>query len=152
MHNEEDFSLLQDGTNLRSNHIFPYTHNFHTENYIYAYLCIQSFPKQFTDDYLSNHLYGQEARNVFVQHPRYNIEVFLKWANIGQAIINSRWAKVAHAFNIIVGSILHSASTASQTRFICLSIDYETVLCKGCYTTDLMLLYCGLLYYLLVVL
>ena len=74
-------------------------------NDIYAYLCIQSFPKQFTDDYLSTHLYGQEARKVFVQHPRYNIEVFLKRANDGRAIINRRWAKVAKAFNILEGSI-----------------------------------------------
>ena len=75
------------------------------KNYIYAYLCIQSFPKQFTDDYLSTHLYGQEARKVFVQHPRYNIEVFLKRANDGRAIIHKRWAKVAKAFNILEGSI-----------------------------------------------
>jgi len=75
------------------------------KNYIYAYLCIQSFLKQFTDDYLSNHLYGQEARKVFVQHPRYNIEVFLKRANDGRAIIHRRWAKVAKAFNILEGSI-----------------------------------------------
>ena len=74
-------------------------------NDIYAYLCIQSFPKQFTDDYLSTHLYGQEARKVFVQHPRYNIKVFLKRANDGRAIINRRWAKVAQAFNFLEGSI-----------------------------------------------
>src|SRR3954469_23781358 len=74
-------------------------------NGIYAYLSIQFFPKQFTDDYLSTHLYGQEARKVFVQHPHYNIEVFLKRANDGRAIINSRWDKVAQAFNILVGSI-----------------------------------------------
>ena len=29
---------------------------------IYAHPCFQAFPKQFTNDYLSNHLYGQEAR------------------------------------------------------------------------------------------
>ena len=75
------------------------------KNYIYAYLCIQSFPKQFIDDYLSTHLYGQEARKIFLQHPRYNIEVFLKRANDGRAIINRRWAKVAKAFNILEGSI-----------------------------------------------
>ena len=74
-------------------------------NNIYAYLCIQSFSKQFTDDYLSTHLYGQEARKVFVQHPSYNIEVFLKRANDGCAIINRRWAKVAQAFNFLGGSI-----------------------------------------------
>ena len=74
-------------------------------NDIYAYLCIQSFPKQFTDDYLSTHLYGQEARKVFVQHPRYNVEVFLKRANDRWSIIHRRWAKVAKAFNILEGSI-----------------------------------------------
>ena len=74
-------------------------------NDIYAYLCIQSFLKQFIDDYLSTHLYGQEARKVFVQHPQYNIEVFLKRAYDGRVIINRRWAKVAHAFNFLEGSI-----------------------------------------------
>ena len=33
---------------------------------IYAHPCFQAFPKQFTVDYLSNHLYGQEARKVFI--------------------------------------------------------------------------------------
>ena len=56
---------------------------------IYAYLCFQSFPKQFTDDYLSNHLHGQEARKVLIQHPWYHIEVFLKRTKVGQAIIRS---------------------------------------------------------------
>ena len=64
-----------------------------------------SFPKQFTDDYLSTHLYGQEAKKVFVQHPRYNIEVFLKRSKDGRAIMNMRWAKVAQAFNFLEGSI-----------------------------------------------
>src|SRR3954465_5008409 len=74
-------------------------------NDIYAYLCILFFPKQFTDDYLSTHLYHQEARKVFVQHPRYNIEVFLKRSNDGRAIINKRWDKVAQTFNFLEGSI-----------------------------------------------
>jgi hypothetical protein len=72
---------------------------------IYAYLCFQAFPKQFTDDYLSNHLYGQEARKVFIQHPRYNIEVFLKRTKDGRSIIHRHWPKVARTFNIIEGSI-----------------------------------------------
>jgi hypothetical protein len=72
---------------------------------IYAYLCFQSFPKQFTDDYLSNHLHGQEARKVLIQHPRYNIEVSLKRTKVGRAIIRSHWRKVARTFNIIEGSI-----------------------------------------------
>src|SRR4051812_36943002 len=90
--------------------IYPPTIFFHVHtisiprNDIYAHLCMQSFPKQFTDDYLSTHLFGQEARKVFVQHPRYYIEVFLKRVNDGREIINTR-VKVAHAFNIIVGSI-----------------------------------------------
>ena len=33
---------------------------------IYAHPYFLAFPKQFTDDYLSNHLYGQEARKVFI--------------------------------------------------------------------------------------
>src|SRR3954470_21822272 len=73
-------------------------------NDIYAYLCIQFFPKKFTDDYLSTHLHGQEARKVFVQHPHYNIEVFLKRSKDGRAIMNMRWNKVAQAFNFLEGS------------------------------------------------
>ena len=73
--------------------------------YIYSHLCFQSFSKQFTDDYLSNHLHGQEARKVYFQHPRYNIEVFLKRTKVGQAIIHSHWPKVARTFNITKGSI-----------------------------------------------
>ena len=34
---------------------------------IYAHPCFQAFPKLFTYDCLSNHLYGQEARKVFIQ-------------------------------------------------------------------------------------
>ena len=115
-------------------------------NDIYAYLCIQSFPKKFIDDSLSTHLYGQEARKVFVQHPCYNIEVFLKRANDGWAIIHRRWAKVQRPSTFSKAQFSHSASTVSQMRFICLSTDYDDVLCKGCYTADLMLLYCGLVY------
>ena len=74
-------------------------------NKIYAYLCFQSFPKQFIDEYVSNHLYGQEARNVFIQHPRYNPEVFLKKMKDGRATIHRHWPKVARTFNIIEGSI-----------------------------------------------
>ena len=65
---------------------------------IYAYLCFQAFPKQFTDDYLSNHLYGQDARKVFIQHPRYNIEVFLKRMKDGRSIIHRHWPKVVRTF------------------------------------------------------
>ena len=46
------------------------------KNYIFAYLCIQFFLKQFTDGYLSTHLYGQEARKVFVQHPHIILKYF----------------------------------------------------------------------------
>ena len=57
----------------------------------------------FTDDYLSNHLSGQEARKVFIQHPPFNIEVLLKRSKDGrhpQAL-----AKVAKTFNMNEGSI-----------------------------------------------
>ena len=106
LHNEEDSSQLYDGTNLPPCHITLLMHTISMlRNDIYAYLCIQFFSKKFTDDYLSTHLYGQEARKVFVQHPRYNIEVFLKRSKYGWAIMNRRWAKVAHAFNFLEGSI-----------------------------------------------
>ena len=58
-------------------------------------LVFRPFPKQFTNDYLSNHLYGQEARKVFIQHPRFNIEVFLKRTKDGWLIIHRHWPKVA---------------------------------------------------------
>ena len=72
---------------------------------IYAHPCFQAFPKQFTDDYLSNHLYGQEARKVFIQHPWFNIEVFLKRTKDGRSIIHRHWPKVAKTFNMNEGSI-----------------------------------------------
>ena len=72
---------------------------------IYAHPCFQAFPKQFTDDYLSNHLYGQEARKVFIQHPRFNIEVFLKRTKDGRSIIHRHWPKVTKTFNINEGTI-----------------------------------------------
>ena len=72
---------------------------------IYAHPCFQAFPKQFTDDYLSNHLYGQEARKVFIQHPWFSIEVFLKRTKDGRSIIHRHWPKVTKTFNINEGSI-----------------------------------------------
>jgi hypothetical protein len=72
---------------------------------IYAYLCFQYFSKQFINDYISTQLYGQEARRVFIQHPRYNIEVFLKRTMDGRSIVHRRWPKVARTFNITEGSI-----------------------------------------------
>ena len=72
---------------------------------IYAHPCFQAFPKWFTDDYLSNHLYGQEARKVCIQHPRFNIEVFLKRSEDVWSIIHRHWPKVAKTFNINEGSI-----------------------------------------------
>ena len=64
-----------------------------------------SFPKQFTDDYLSNHLYGQEVRKEFIQYPQFNIEVFLKRTKDGWSIIHRHWPKVTKTFNINEGSI-----------------------------------------------
>ena len=59
----------------------------------------------FTDDYLSNHLCGQEARKVFIQHPQFNIEVYLKRSKDGWSIIHMHWPKVAKTFNMNEGSI-----------------------------------------------
>ena len=59
----------------------------------------------FTDDYLSNDLYGQEVRKVFIQHPRFNIEVFLERTKDGRAIIHRHWTKVGKTFNMNEGSI-----------------------------------------------
>ena len=79
--------------------------HFQYREYIYAHPCFQAFPKQFTDDYLSNHLYGQEARKVFIQHPWFNIELFLKRTKDGRSIIHRHWPKVAKTFNMNEGSI-----------------------------------------------
>ena len=60
---------------MNNNKIFVFTMKKTSINYrmvltllpcFYAYLCFQYFSKQFTDDYLSNHLHGQEARKVFI--------------------------------------------------------------------------------------
>ena len=72
---------------------------------IYAHPYFQAFPKQLTDDNRSNHLYGQEARKVFKQHPWFNIEVFLKRTKDGRSIIQKHWPKVTKTFNINEGSI-----------------------------------------------
>ena len=72
---------------------------------IYAYICFEYLTKQFTDDYLSNHMHGQEARKVFIQHPWYNIEVFLKRMKVGRTITHGHWPKVVRTFNITEGSI-----------------------------------------------
>ena len=71
LHNEQDINSLQDGTNYYTLPFFVPQPHFQYREDIYAHPCFQAFPKQFTDDYLSNHLYGQEARKVFIQHPRY---------------------------------------------------------------------------------
>ena len=70
-------------------------------------------------------MHGQEARKVFIQHPRYNVEVLLKRTKVGQAIIDSHWPKVARTFNIMKAQYLPSASAVSQMRFICLFTMYD---------------------------
>jgi len=60
---------------------------------------------RFTDDYLSNHLCDQDTRKVFIQHPGFNIEVFLKRSKDGRSIIHRHWPKVAKIFNMNEGSI-----------------------------------------------
>ena len=94
---------------------------------IYAYLCFQYFSKQFNDDYLSNHLNGQEARKVFIQHPRYNIEVLLKRTKVGRAIIHSHWPKVQGHSTSLKAQYLPSASAVSQMKFICLFTVYDAI-------------------------
>ena len=58
VHNEEDVSSLQDGSNYYTLPFFIPLPHFQYREDIYAHPCFQAFPKQFTDDYLSNHLYG----------------------------------------------------------------------------------------------
>ncbi|KAE8799866.1 Casein kinase I isoform delta-like protein [Hordeum vulgare] len=64
-----------------------------------------AFPKAPTDDYLSNNMYGQQARKVFIQHPQDNLEVFLERMKDGRSIIHMQWPKVAKTFNINEGTI-----------------------------------------------
>ena len=45
------------------------------------------------------------ARKVFIQHPQFNIEVFLKRTKDGRSIIHRHWPKVAKTFNMNEGSI-----------------------------------------------
>ena len=47
----------------------------------------------------------RSARKVFIQHPRFNIEVFLKRTKDGRSIIHRHWPKVAKTFNMNEGSI-----------------------------------------------
>jgi hypothetical protein len=92
--------------------------------YIYAYR-FQAFPKKFTDDYLSNHMYGQEARKVFIQHPWYNIEVFLKRTKDGGQSSTGTGLKLQGPSKSIKAQYSPSASAVFQMRFICLSIVYD---------------------------
>ena len=81
--------------------------------------------KAFTDDYLSNHLCGQEARKVFIQHPQFNIEVFLKRSKDGRSIIHRHWPKVAKTFNINECSIFAFYFISFPMRCIYLCIVYD---------------------------
>ena len=64
---------------------------------------------------------------VLIQHPWYNIEVFLKRTKVGQAIIHSHWPTVARTFNIAEGSIF-------SFRF-CSFLDeiHLSIYCVWCY-------------------
>ncbi len=42
---------------------------------------------------------------VFIQHPRFNIEVFLKRTKDGRSIMHRHWPKDAKTFNMNEGSI-----------------------------------------------
>ena len=89
------------------------------------YLCTSLFSGLSKGLHLSNHLYGQEARKVFIQHPRFNIEVFLKRTKDGWSIIHRHWPKVAKIFNINEGSIFAFCFSIFQMRFICPCTVYD---------------------------
>ena len=91
---------------------------------IYAYPCFQAFPKQFTNDYLSNRFYGQEARKVFIQHPWFNIEVFLKRTKDGQSSTGTG-LKLQRPSTRMKAQYLPSASAVFQMRCICLYTVYD---------------------------
>ena len=101
---------------------------------IYAHPCFQAFPKQFTDDYLSDHLYGQEARKVFIQHPWFNIEVFLKRTKDGRSIIHRHLPKVAKTFNINEASIFTFRFSSFPDKRICLCTVYDANFERSCET------------------
>ena len=131
-HNSKIFVCTMNKTSVNYRMVLTLLHCFYPLRHFKIYnsdLCIalfQYFSKQFTDDYLSNHLDGQEARKVFIQHPRYNIEVLLKRTKVGRAIIHSHWPKVARTFNITEGSIFTMYDATFQ-RFLMLHVKLGAV-------------------------
>ncbi|KAE8795780.1 Casein kinase I isoform delta-like protein [Hordeum vulgare] len=83
----------------KDNKMFVYTMKKTLVNYR------MSFSRQFINDYVSNHLYGQEGTKIFIQHQWYNLEVFLKRTKDGREIIHWHWPKVVRTLNITQGSI-----------------------------------------------
>ena len=116
---------LQGGTNYYTLPFFIPLPHFQYREDIYAHPCFQAFPKQFTDDYLSNHLYGQEARKVFIQHPRFNIEVFLKRTKDGRQSSTGTGLKLQRPSTWMKAQYSPSASAVFQMRCICLYTVYD---------------------------
>ena len=132
---------LQDVTNYYTlPFCIPLPH-FQCREDIYAHPCFQEFLKQFTDDYLSNHLYGQEARKVFIQHPLFYIEVFLKRMKDGWSIIHRHWPKVAKTFNMNEGSIFSFRFSSFSRWDASLYVPSMMLISKGsrCCTWNLLL-------------
>ena len=63
--------------------------------------------------------------NVFIQHRRFNIKVFLKRSEDGRSIIYRHWPKVTKTFNINEGSIFAFCFSSFQMRYICLCTVYD---------------------------
>ena len=67
----------------------------------------------------------RRRRKVFIQHPRFNIEVFLKRTKDGRSIIHRHWPKVAKTFNMNEGSIFSFRFSSFQMRCISLCTVYD---------------------------
>ena len=81
---------------------------------------MQWFPKQFTQDYLSNYMIGGNAK-VKVFLPEYDdyLDVFMKNVKDGRSAITMGWTRVVRAFCMEEGKIWAFRSTlfSSQNVF-----------------------------------
>ena len=75
------------------------------------------FPKQFTQDYLSNYMIGGHAK-VKVFLPDYNdyLEVLMKTVKDGWATITRGWTRVVRAFGMQEGTIWAFDFTLSSNQ------------------------------------
>ena len=67
---------------------------------------MQWFPKQFTQDYLSNYMIGGHAKvKVFLPDYSDYLEVLMKTVKDGRSAITRGWTRVVRAFGMEEGTI-----------------------------------------------